>query len=447
MNLNSGHLNTLKEIKENSRHNKLAYFYCAWRSPSDDIHYQVKDENVGKVGEIKSLLKNLKIENITKSTCVQVCRGISFVLLSGVAAFWISEVLGTYFAYPVNTAVTMVKNESFRLPSITICPFSSIAQKIPCYDKTKLNKYNLTEQTIQRPNYWEILSKIKYSRQEDCITDCTYVHTDYRDSQISNCTNTTTVLGSWKTYETQDSTCHTFTPIPAVSVIDYVQLFFKHDKCKFLQATIHSPDEVYQSETNFDFTTLTFIPGRSYSLDVAMEEHQKVNRKTSPCEEDPTYSESTCTNSKKIEYLVKQAGCKVPEAPGIFTFEDYPECDVLSSDQFKRELSKLNSQLLKYPQELQNEIQKCLQNCNKFIYKYNENFMFRSHLRPISMSILSINMDADAIPYMRVKEQLALSPEMLVSFIGGTIGIFLGYSCLSVVDFIEFLWKKVMKTE
>ena len=40
-------------------------------------------------------------------------RFLSFIVFSGIAFYWISEVWVSYFAYPVNTVVTLVKNETF----------------------------------------------------------------------------------------------------------------------------------------------------------------------------------------------------------------------------------------------------------------------------------------------------------------------------------------------
>ena len=89
--------------------------------------------------------------------------------------------------------------------------------------------------------------------------------------------------------------------------------------------------------------------------------------------------------------------------------------------------------------EKRNEI--CPPKCNKMIYELK-----RSPAYPFAYwetSEIDLRLDPHVIPYQKVEEQLAVTPDMMVAFVGGTIGIFLGYSALSLVDLLEVFFKKL----
>ena len=398
-------------------------------------------------------LKKSKNEQGRSKTCVRAVKWIGWLIFSGITIFWISKVLEKYLSYPVSTAVTLVKNETFTMPSITICPLTNIFGFVPCLNETKLEMYNISDfRPGKFTRYYEILSQVKYDKKGDALAQlsCHYSIKQYRDEGILDCKNDTNILGSWKTYQTQETTCHTFTPIPAVGVNNYVNIILKHDPCRYFQIAIHDPSEVYELETSFDFKTRYLFSGDSYQIHAMATEFHKVNRKPSPCVEDPGYSQSACLNVMKMKYLIKLVGCNIPDVTGFQIFEDYPRCTHMSAvDRFVYERHLVSFEKdSKYRSEMKKDVNKCLESCHKLLYKVN---MAQSTKKSVTdyykrskSSSITLRPSKDAIPFMRVKEHLDLTPDMLVSFIGGTIGIFLGFSCLSLLDFVEILLEKII---
>ena len=145
-----------------------------------------------------------------------------------------------------------------------------------------------------------------------------------------------------------------------------------------------------------------------------------------------------------MKYLIKYAGCNIPEVTGLPTFEDYPRCiGVPEEMRFTRERERINNEKnSKYRKMLEMEGGKCLKACNKYIYKFKQNKTFSSYFSKVNRSSLTLSMSKEAQPFMKVQEQLDLTPDMLISLIGGIVGIFLGYSCLSLLDLVEFLLRK-----
>ena len=171
---------------------------------------------------------------------------VSLLFFSCMSTFWCYQALRTYISQPVSTSVSIVKNESFTWPSITVCPHQS------CYNKTILNnlgmKYNLTQYDLsywnyqpfdltssnfnwEKYNYSQILSEAKYNAREDILYKCIYFNTDYYADSIRNCWYISSQLGTWKSYRTQDGFCHTFNAIPAVSEGNYISILLNYKLC------------------------------------------------------------------------------------------------------------------------------------------------------------------------------------------------------------------------
>ena len=387
-------------------------------------------------------------------------RFLSFIVFSGIAFYWISEVWISYFAYPVNTVVTLVKNETFTMPSITICPQTIVTHYktgskypktyfIPCYNETELKMYNISNFSPFTPFYHSILSKIRYDTREEVLglSTCSYSHNDFSDQGVYDCMKNTSGLGSWKTYQTQHAVCHTFTPTPATAFDDRVDFRIKLLPCNAMQIVIHSPNIVFEQETSPDFKPFTLGLGRSIALEVTASEFHNVKRKSSPCNNDPRYSQSKCLNKKKMKYLIKHSGCNIPEVTGMLKFEDYPACtsesEMIKFETRRAELTNLDKE---YRLEIQNKAHECPEPCSKIMYKVKRYPKSYQYLVDNNLSSISFKMSTEAMPFMRATEQFTYTPDMLVSFIGGTISMFLGYSCLSLVDIIEVSYKKIMNT-
>ena len=89
--------------------------------------------------------------------------------------------------------------------------------------------------------------------------------------------------------------------------------------------------------------------------------------------------------------------------------------------------------------ELTQDEKRCLPACHTLMYISN-NYL-RKSLQDKSISEIKFKLSKDAMYYLQVQENLAITTDDLVANIGGTVGIFLGVSCLTFVSFLKYLVK------
>ena len=162
----------------------------------------------------KRIVINQKEEESKLNHCETFMKGLrymAYIISSIIAVFWISKVFENYLSYPVYTKVTLIDNNTFNWPSITVC-----SHTMP----------------------WKTCAK----ELKDMLNFCTY---DRYDSEINDCRNKSSDLGHWRSYKTQHETCHTFTPIPTHRKVDSIELGFDFDSCNLLRGAIHPAEEVY----------------------------------------------------------------------------------------------------------------------------------------------------------------------------------------------------------
>ena len=382
----------------------------------------------------------MNIARQEKTIYMKSFKTIAAFLFSVAAIFWIFQAFDHYYTYPVNTTTTFSKNVTFPWPSITICTFQNSRNE--CHDKKKLKKYNASDYEWGTSNYFKVMSEVQYKKYTDVLKKCTFK----RAGIEGDCMNKSSIYGSWTSYRAQNETCHTFSPVQAVEKDDELMLVLTHRTCRALIGAIHEDGEIFQYEDSIDFTRFLLQLQEKYLYKViGAKEIQKVNRVPSPCEEDPFYSQSTCLNQKKMEYLIKYAECNIPEITGYKIFQDYPACnDLISIERFEKKRKHLNfNAFLGVHPDFEEKDEVCKPRCNKFLYKLDKE-PFNGHAR-VRESKINLTMDPHVMPYQRVEETLAVTPDMMVSFVGGTVGIFLGYSVISLVDLTVGFYKKLRK--
>ena len=99
-------------------------------------------------------------------------------------------------------------------------------------------------------------------------------------------------------------------------------------------------------------------------------------------------------------------------------------------------------------QFLTNTSSKCIKPCKTITYaarfrEMNTNTRLLAHSK--NYSWISFGLHYDEFMVDLTKEYFVMSPGALVSTIGGFLGLFLGFSCLSITFWITDLAKKYMK--
>ena len=415
-------------------------------------------------GNFTSGSEFFKKDSETKETKESIClRGLwwsLFFSLAAISFYWIYQVLNSYMSQPVTSSVSLVKNNSFTWPSISICPHQN------CYNQTALElfsqEYNLTPFGAlgflefqpfnftegpgigfdwEKYNYSEILAESKYREREDIVSSCFYLQTDVMDE---SCWNISSALGNWSSYHTQDGFCHTFNPIPAVNVANYIKIALNFDFCEYIDVAIHPFSEKFYMQKYPSIATYNFQAQQSSKLSVSVQEFKKISRKSSECEKSPEYSQTECINIKTMQYIIEISGCYIPEVTGYPVSGNYPICNNGSAIT-NFEINRYNTRytnLFPLPKNLQKEIDKCLDPCDRYIYRISRT-NYSSELGNESISYIRLEIDGDGMLFLKVTENFLLSLDMLVSDIGGTLGLFLGFSGLSLVPLLENIYKKL----
>ena len=390
---------------------------------------------------------------------VDIVKWVTIFVLTGITAYWIYQVGVTYASEPVTATISMINNNTFTWPTFTFCP------RMNCFNKTALiqlsQKYNLTLANLgywdfnpfdveksnfnwDKYNYSEILSAAMYKRREDVIIGCEYLNTKYYNITGRNCLKESSELGTWKSYNTQYSPCHSFTPSPAINVGNFLRFYMNPHACDRVDIAVHDSSEQYFMEATPIIQTFSRNTNKNPQvLVIKVREFQKVNRARYPCETETTYSESDCYQKTFVKYLIQQAGCYIPAVTG------YQKHSICKNNTMFKEFSYRRKRLsnpLHYqvPVNLQQNRKRCLPRCHKLFYDVDWKNGRQSLGKGNSSNIL-VYISGDGMLYMRVKESFSLTADMLVSDIGGTMGLFLGVSGLSFLSFFGFFYEKMMK--
>ena len=409
-----------------------------------------KDETTKPETFCKTYFKMKYVERITvfSLTCITI--------------YWVYQVIVTYASNPVSSTISMIHNDTFTWPTFTFCP------RINCFNRTAVNQlskeYNLRLGSMgfwdfqpfdmensafdwNKYNYSEILEKAKFKRREDVLSDCKYLNTKYYNVSGRDCMREFSKLGTWKSYITQNSPCHSFTPTEATNVGNFIRFYLNPGTCERVNVFVHMRGErSYMEATPIINTYSRTTKNNPQILIVKVKEFKRVSKKYDPCENDPNYSESQCYRRAFVRFLVEESGCYVPELTGYQPIDDYPVCnDDAMFERYSYWRHKLADPLhYEVPPKLQNQRNKCLPRCHRLLYDI-EWKNGRQTLGKHNASNIIVYISGDGMMYMKVNEYFSLTVDMLISDIGGTMGLFLGVSGLSFLSFFAFIYERIMK--
>ena len=210
-----------------------------------------------------------------------------------------------------------------------------------------------------------------------------------------------------------------------------------------MNIAIHPSTESYYMVDSPLVTSYSITPGESIQLAITVQEFNMVNREYSRCEKSPNYSQTTCIHTKKMEFLIKKAECYVPEVTGYPTFGNYEICNNITTvnnfNDWRWRLSYPN--YYKEPVELKKEIKKCPDPCQRYIYKVVQSNYTACEWSPC----VKVSIGGDGMLFMKVDEHFSVTLDMFISDIGGILGLFLGFSCLSFVPWLKALYKMIKR--
>ena len=377
------------------------------------------------------------------------------LIFTGVAVYWIIQVILTYRSEPLTSTYHIMKNHTFVWPRITVTPTRT------CYNETALQElmksHDITKLKINWKNrvqrfkinklYNDSSSNMNvsqiYLKTKHGPPTAKFMHHCSHFSSVRNATNCQNAeTGKWKSYSTQYNAQETYTPAPTSDITDNVVIDVDSTLCWSFLVTLQPPTERFYAAHPSTYSMI--IPRYSYrQVKIVVEDFHRINTRSDPCQEDPTYSQAACFDVKIIQYKIKRAGCWFPPVTGYQTelVGTYPECDNASTyNTFMHWHNEILVHEYKYG-ELQQMKAQCGQPC--FTRRYTGINDYTRVSTYFSRSQVRFMLDSRAMSYLSVNEEKAMPVDVFVSNIGGILGLFLGLSCITFIKGLQYISRKV----
>lgn len=412
---------------------------------------------------MRSQKTSVNVSSLKNKAKVTSLLRVSFTaILCSISSFATYLLVTTYLSQQVSTTVGMKINSTFDWPSIILVNTHdslrcsnrpemealSRAYNLTLLNKTSVNSsirfplpFNLSASPDfdwRNSNLSDILLQAVAIQWEKLITKCKYQQQELNGKfKVDvDCRNTSTGDSMWRAYmsNARMGFVYNLNAVPATTIMGGIQMEFNLDsmkQCEFLTYIVMLQQSLDPFYIILPTTKYFFLErGKILALRVKVEEFHTVNRRSSPCEEDITYSVAACQMRKSSEYIVKNAGCHIPAISGFLP--DYPECRSLAEyDKFIVVWQKSWNN----PEIVKEQENSCPVPCHVRMYQYVPEI--RDF--PGNNTILRLLLDPGAMYYLNIQEKLDMTRGTLN--IGGTLGLFLGVSFLSGFDAVGYVCK------
>ena len=199
-----------------------------------------------------------------------------------------------------------------------------------------------------------------------------------------------------------------------------------------IKVFFHTPNDDILTEMEGIFIT----PYEDVSIAIRIKEFRSLNRTDHPCIHSSQYSRSKCLNRCFNQVLYDSIQCNLPfmvsHSPRVEQ-EDQNYCDSpkLYNDSFGKFWNEFRLNVSLWT----DCDQKCLIECTKVVYT-----PFVESVAPSRQNIGKLVMYFPTMSYEIVKEKNAYDIIAFLCDIGGTFGLFLGFSILTVIELLESIF-------
>lgn len=368
-----------------------------------------------------------------------------------IGGYWIVEVITTYASEPLSATVNTIENKTFALPTISIQVHDN------CYNMTAVQELKKTHQVILTPLKPSQPLKLFHIKDQNFDwsehnVSMMYLETKYMPPKArlvllcaytsttldgANC-RTTGPLGTWESYGTQYNVKEAFTPAPASSIKDNVLFIMNASLCGAATIVAFHPNTDKHYGPHPSALQFEVWRGQFVELRVALEEQHYISTLAAPCVDDHWYSQAGCYNEKIVEFKIRMAGCHFP---GITGYQPntwgYPEClNASAYHRFMHWHDEIYQHEARYGilQKMKNE---CGKPCHTKKYIITDKVTYEKGVyHRAGMAAIVIRLDARAMSYQSIIEARAITLDMLMADVGGIMGMFLGLSCVSAMEFV-----------
>jgi len=354
---------------------------------------------------------------------------VTFFLVSAIACSWmLSKTLNQYFAYEFTTKFEVKHEYEYTFPAITLCNYRSDQKKYPDEFLT-YSAFNFIEVDITKISHRTNMSKFGNKGLYKCI----------KINSGKNFTGNLTKLLNTKTSGIYYGLALDFKVPEDITSSENTKIFQFSIHDNHVHPTSVDMNMFYllnSTQTNIELQKTVSrklgVPyNQCYDSDVYIESavHEKIKQNG------VTYRQEICLELIQEEFITKQCNCIF--FGSLRSTDEYDfqvDCTVgLRKDCWERESMKFN--YLNYTQE-------CPLECETTLFSYSV-VTFGNTVNKTSARIYY-----NSLKYTDVLEIPKTTGIEVFADLGGTLGLFLGFSLLSFVEILDLgaqifyiLWK------
>ncbi|EFX78832.1 hypothetical protein DAPPUDRAFT_245732 [Daphnia pulex] len=344
--------------------------------------------------------------------------------------------LNYYLTRPVSTTVRFIRNDSLMFPSITLCPYRDTLTR----DTSHLDLVKL--QSLYEVHFPEgeqfgdpVDAMYKLADVYDVVTLWKLAGWELEDDVISNCAQVFAGDGQLHGERENYANFHDFgllPPFPRTAGDS------NKDNTTDVQRFYMMISDRYSTH---DIRALThgFFLEQGWNKDVAvsLKHFQAESKYHAPCSFDESKTVSRCISRCFHDKMIKKSGCRMPYM-NLPNFTSVPYCNTSQQLLLAEDLQK---DLLWEGNGWHPAACQCgySSTCSQYLYETNAD-TFARHDNCAQYKVYFTDMT-----YEETKEEFAYDIISLLCDIGGTIGLLLGASVLTMVQFVDALSRQIIK--
>ncbi|XP_059480902.1 acid-sensing ion channel 4-B-like [Neocloeon triangulifer] len=343
-----------------------------------------------------------------------------------------------YLEEPVNVNVRVTHNQSLEYPSVTVCNRNSfnVTAALEMLIENKLLPPQATEKDANISNLvgvngltptkiWERLAH----NMDVFVTECWFGRgTRCRSQGVWMLVHT--VTGPCLTYRLNYSHVHFVGSFHNL----YLKLWESTPKIEDWGFRIHvheaSEVPILTSRTH----AMTAELGWSREVKMELRKFNTLSTAKSPCNNHKGYSLAQCQLDCFQAFMLEQSGCRMPYMTEKYS--NLSEC--ATPDEYQAAMNAMQSLLISGGWSA--NTCNCPQQCRQTAFQmYPENIAFETDR-------VKLRIFYEDLVYEQITEDIAYNLIALLCDIGGTLGLLMGASVLTMCELLEVLWSRFMQT-
>ncbi|XP_065347141.1 acid-sensing ion channel 1C-like isoform X1 [Cloeon dipterum] len=368
-----------------------------------------------------------------------------------------------YIAEPVNVNVRITRSTSLEFPTVTVCHKSpyNITKALELLIKAKLLPKNATGKMVKIPQ----LAGLNGMTSTDIWTDLALDANSFIPECWFGRGITCDAVGKWSLTFTTIGPCYTYQMENArtnlTNTFNNLNVVFQDQKdpssVAGVRVVLHEPGESPSVLVRTDSMSADFGWARDVKLE--LRKFQTLNTKKNPCSDDPEYSAEHCISECFQSAVAAVVKCRLPFMnAGESSADTFRVMRYLCSA-FKCTVARDNNSFV--PSDCNNPDDyaeandvldnmlnlggwrkhdcDCLHECQETTFlSYPENVAYDNNK-------IRIRVFYTELVFEDIQEEFAYTMIALLCDIGGTLGLMMGASVLTVCELLEVAWSRLLR--